>query len=484
MKKKIVIGLSLFSLIFLLGGIYIITTIERGTKTLNDLIILHQVEILREHLLIQVQQVQSDLYLKNTRFARDTDTIANNIKDMQKISGRCLECHHSEDVIDRLTDLRDHIEAYKNALGRVFTIKADIGILEIEENNAFKTGESLVNKISNMIVFTSERLEKKTESTLKEIAHAKNALFILVVTGPLLSIGLAFIFIRAFTKQVNVLLDATRRLKGGDLDFRIERLKDEFGEVAASFNDMAGSLKEQMIKIQRTEQMVVLGELAAGLAHEIKNPLAGIKVSMEVLAEEDIPEEERTVILKVINEIRRIELLIKSLLNFAKPPKPEFTFIDLNDIIDKTITFSLKHPSLSSNNSTGIKVLKDFDDNLPKTMADPMQLQQAFLNLLLNAVDAMPDGGTLTVKTSHHAEVNSIQIAISDTGKGIDKGVMNKIFQPFFTTKSKGTGLGLAITKRLIEQHGGSISVENNPGRGVIFNIFFPVKQIEKGQNT
>ena len=114
-------------------------------------------------------------------------------------------------------------------------------------------------------------------------------------------------------------------------------------------------------------------------------------------------------------------------------------------------------------------------------MADPMQLQQVFLNLLLNAIDTMQDGGTLFVKTSYDAGENAVQIEISDTGKGIDEKVIAKIFQPFFTTKPKGTGLGLAITKRLIEQHGGDISAENNPGGGATFKIRLPVKkEVEK----
>jgi two-component system sensor histidine kinase AtoS len=241
---------------------------------------------------------------------------------------------------------------------------------------------------------------------------------------------------------------------------------------------MANSLKEQMLKMQRTEQMIVLGELAAGLVHEIKNPLAGIKVSVEVLSEdENISHEDKESMLKVIEEIKRIESLLKSLLNFAKPPKPQFMSVDLNDILYKTIDFSLRHLSLKSQDPDAISVLNDLGTDLPEIMADTLQLQQAFLNLLLNAVDAMPYGGTLGVKTYLDEQDKSIKIEISDTGKGIDEAMKNKIFQPFVTTKSKGTGLGLAITKRLIEQQGGDIRAENKQGGGTIFKIMLPIKQ-------
>ncbi len=483
MKKKIIIALSIFVFFFLVGGIYIITTIETVTSRLDKLIKLHQVEILREHLLIQLKRVQNDLNLRNTLRARSIDTVITNVRNMEDLVETCFDCHHSKDKLERLKSLRLEIGKYKDSLSRVMTIRANINRLEIEEENTFKIGERLIARVNNMISATNLRLDVKTTSALKEIAHTKIILYILVALGPISIAVLAVILIKGLTKPIYILLDATKRLKDGDLDYRIEGLKDEFREVAASFNEMSCSLKEQMFKMQRTEQMVVLGELAAGLAHEIKNPLAGIKVSVEVLAEEqNISEEDRVIILKAIDEIKRIELLIKSLLSFAKPPKLQLAVIDINDILDKTIAFSLKYPSLSSDSPTSINLLKDFNERLPKTMADPVQLQQAFLNLLLNAIDAMPDGGTLAVKTTYHAEANSIQIAISDTGKGIDERVRGKIFQPFFTTKSKGTGLGLSITKRFIEQHGGDICVDNNPGGGTIFNIFFPVKQLKKEQ--
>lgn len=485
MKKKILIGLSIFSLIFLLGSIYIITNIERATSRLDNLIKLHQVEILREHLLIQIKRVQSDLNLKNTRYAIGVDNIVSHVRSMDKVIDRCFECHHSGHVMEKLNDLNNQTEKYKDSLSRVLTISANVNRLEVEEDIAFRAGQELIEKVNNMIALTQLRLEEKTQSTFSEIANTKFILFILVAIGPPLAIGLAFVFIRGLTKPVNVLLNATRRLKGGDLDYRIEGLKGEFGEVAASFNEMAGSLKDQMHKMQRAEQMTVVGEMATGLAHEIKNPLAGIKASMEVLSQEpSFTEEDKAVLLKVIDEVKRIESLMKSLLNFAKPPEPQFTTVDMNKILDKTIAFSLTYPSFSSNDSKAINIKKDFDDHLPAMMADPVQLQQVFLNLLLNAGDATPDGGTVMVRTSHDPLASSIQIEISDTGKGVDEEVMDKIFRPFFTTKPKGTGLGLAISKQLIERHGGDIRVSNNPGSGTAFKIILPLRKSEEQQIT
>jgi two-component system sensor histidine kinase AtoS len=229
--------------------------------------------------------------------------------------------------------------------------------------------------------------------------------------------------------------------------------------------------KEIEETLKRAEQMKLVGEWAAGLAHEIKNSLAGIKISVEVLIEEpNILEEDRASIHKAIDEIKRIELLLRSLLTFARPPELELLATNVNEILDNSISFSLMQSSLSPNIIEKINVLKDFDSNLT--------------NILINAREAMQESGTLAVKTSYDSGTDTIQVEIYDTGEGIDEKVINKIFRPFFTTKSKGTGLGLAITKRIVEQHGGDICGENRPGGGAVFHINLPVNQVKKEQIT
>jgi signal transduction histidine kinase len=229
--------------------------------------------------------------------------------------------------------------------------------------------------------------------------------------------------------------------------------------------------------LQRAEQMKLVGEWATALAHEIKNPLAGIKVSVEVLAEELETEDDRAVVKKAVQEIKRIEMLLKSLLNFAKPPKPQLSPSNLNELLDKTLDFSLKQPARGSGGAGKISVAKAFDAQLPLIRIDPMQFQQIFLNLILNAMEAMPRGGQLRVTTRHNPVEKSLAVEIADTGKGIEQNDLGRIFQPFFTTKKKGTGLGLAITKRLVEQHDGRISVSSEPGQGATILIELPIKE-------
>jgi signal transduction histidine kinase len=481
MKKKILTGITVFSLVFLVTAIYMITTIEHATTKMDTLIRLHQVEILREQLLIQIKRAQSDLYLKNTRYARSMDTIGLHVKAMNDVITTCFQCHHTEQVTGQLDGLKGRVEEYKNGLSRVFMQRADAARVQSEEDHAFRIGEELIEEVNSITTMASNRLEERTQTAFKEITRTKTILYLLIVAVPLAAIALSIYFIHGFTLPVKELLTATRRLKNGDLNYRISGLHDEFKEVAASFNEMAKAVRENCNRMQWAEQLVVLGEMAGGFAHEIKNPLAGIKASVDVLScDPSINPENRFVLLKVAEQIKRMEGLIRNVLNFARPPKPQLVLVDVNTIIDATVSLAERHPAFADRKTRPILILKDFDPQLPETMADPLQLQQVFLNLLLNSADAIPGEGTITVETVHTAPEASLQIRITDTGKGIDEAVVGKIFQPFFTTKSNGTGLGLAITKGLVEQHGGSISVQNNKEKGVTFIITMPVRSLEE----
>jgi two-component system sensor histidine kinase AtoS len=230
--------------------------------------------------------------------------------------------------------------------------------------------------------------------------------------------------------------------------------------------------------LQRAEHFRTTGELAAGLAHEIKNPLAGIKVTMETLAGEPyITQEDRSLLFKVIDEIKRIDGLLKGLLNFARPPKPQFMATDVNAVLDAAAQMVLQNRPASIGDSRTIELVKDLAQDLPEIIADPMQLRQVFMNLLMNAADAMPADGTVQLKTSFDKTLCAITVVISDTGKGMDAAVLDKIFQPFFTTKAGGTGLGLAISKRLIEEQGGRIAIESSVGRGTAFSMTLACNQ-------
>ncbi len=478
MRRKIVLGLIGFSLFIFLGGLYIISQVEKTSSQLKELLISHQVEIMRRNFLDRLNRVQFDFYLINTQYARGISSIVSDVREMQAFADKCSGCHHPKSVGDKLQAIRNNIEAYKGKLSKVLTMRANLSRSREEEKEAYLHGEQLISTLQNVLALASLGLSEKTERSLKNVERTKTVLFTLLILGPILSTMLSLYLIRNFTHPIKVMLEAIRTLKNGDMSFRIkDPLKDEFAEMATAFNEMTHTIKEQMGKMQRTEQMAVCGQLAAGLAHEIKNPLAGIKAAIEVFSEElTLSRENQDTLSKIVSEIGRIETLMKSLLDFARPPKPQFLQVDLNRLLEGTIAFMMKQPSFSQNKTKSIEIVKELTENLPEIYADPQQLRQIFINLLLNACEAMPNGGTVTVRTGFDSP-GSLQISISDTGKGVDKESIDKIFQPFFTTKKKGTGLGLSISKQLIEQHGGIIEVANGTGRGVTFVIKLPVVQ-------
>jgi len=473
MKKKIVLGLSVFAIMFFLGGVYIVTTMEATVSELRSLADLHHNVAFRKELLTNIEKIQNNIKLKGTRYAENRAAMLYGSR-MQEAVQRCLICHHPPQDSRTPLDLKYQIDQYVAMTQLLFISDPEAAIPAGRAAAALRRGDNLTNNIEGLISSTGFRLAGKEQSILRRITLRKNFLFLMVIVGPFFAVGFAFVLISGIAKPVRSLLDATRRLKGGDLDHRINGLQGEFGEVADSFNEMAASLKAQMQEMQRTEQLKVCGEMAAGLAHEIRNPLAGIKVSMEVLlADLQLEERDKLVLSKVIEEIRHIELLMKNFLNFARPVAAQPTMVDINQLLAKTVDFINNHPSFSAPDARR-KIVQELAPDLPHTSVDPQQLKQVFLNLFLNAADALADGGTITLKTRHDAQTQKIVIQLQDTGKGIPVELIDKVFQPFFTTKVKGTGLGLAVSKRLVEDSGGSITVENNVAGGVTFTITLP----------
>lgn len=475
MKKKIYFALFCLLISFLAGGWYIKKSINEVTNRLETIITLNKVEFLRETLLNKIVVVQADLLLKDTPHARQVDTFVQHVEEMQQAANHCLQCHHAEDVKRQILTFEEMIDQYVKKLSRVYTLRANERRLKAEKQDAFDLGQATLDVVNRVVITSQHKTAQRIQQARKKIKKSEQLLYILMIFGPLLIIFATFYFLRNFTGSVFTLTKATRKIKEGQLSYRIkDQLKDEFRELAASFNDMAVSLNKQQEKVQRAERLAAVGELAAGLAHEIKNPLAGIKVSIEVLKNDlDLEQEDKEIFLRIINEIQRIESLLKNLLNYARPAKPRPDYINLHDILEtilKTSELSLQSPASNSCDLKNINFIRDYDKNLKTVFADGEQLKQVFLNLILNSCDAIAEKGTITIKTLKISD-DLAEVRVTDTGKGIDQEALEMVFNPFFTTKSKGNGLGLAISKRLVEQNNGSIRVTNDPEGGAVFII-------------
>lgn len=229
-------------------------------------------------------------------------------------------------------------------------------------------------------------------------------------------------------------------------------------------------------QLWQTSKLATMGELAASIAHELNNPLQTISLRIDSLAEDFSNDEQKMREFEIVtDEIARMGKLIGSLLQFSRHSHQEISILDIRKEIDNSLELIEYHLRAQK-----IKVVREFDENLPKIQADRQQLRQVLLNLLTNASDAMPGGGTLTTRVrSRESErgIVGVSLELTDSGPGITPAHLEKIWEPFFTTKpeGKGAGLGLAISRRAIEAHHGTLSIESHLGKGTTVTIFLPV---------
>jgi len=300
------------------------------------------------------------------------------------------------------------------------------------------------------------------------------------------------------TRPLQRMVVATEEIAKGDLSHKVEiNSRDELGLLATSFNEMIDQLRqaneelmewgrtlekkveertreltEMQTKLLQSEKLASLGKLAAGVAHEINNPLGAILIYSHLLLEEtpkNTPAYEN--LRKIVKETSRCKDIVKGLLEFARPKEPEMSATDVNETVDRALAIMEKQALFQN-----IKINKEYGQ-LPRIVADAAQLQQVFMNIILNAAEAMNGRGTLTITSSLDPKKEQIRIAFKDTGHGILPEDMPRLFEPFFTTKEvgKGTGLGLAISYSIIQKHKGTIEVSSQVGQGSTFTIILPL---------
>jgi two-component system NtrC family sensor kinase len=312
----------------------------------------------------------------------------------------------------------------------------------------------------------------------------------------ILLILLAFI-ISSIVRPLQVMVEATNKIARGDLDHHVDiPYHGEVGQLAQSFNQMTAELNKANAKLvkwgktmekrveERTrdlmamqkslvqsEKLASLGKMAAGVAHEINNPLTSILINTHLLMEKKAKESEEYENLDMIEEeTRRCSSIVKGLLEFSRQSPPQKNLVDLNDLLKHIINI-LRNQATFQN----IGIHKDLQEEMPLIEVDPNQIKQVFWNLMINAAEAMPQGGTLTITSRMSHSKDNLEISFQDTGVGIRENVLNQIFDPFFTTKQGGTGLGLAIIYGIAQEHGGTIDVTSKPGIGSVFTVRLPV---------
>ncbi len=324
-------------------------------------------------------------------------------------------------------------------------------------------------------------LEKKFSESKEQALRV----FLLLSVGALvLACFVSYWLLDSIMKPLKALIAGTEKVRAGGLlqDIKIDRSPPEIEVLVKAFNRMQGAIRERrrqnQEKLMRSDRLAMIGQLAAGVAHEINNPLASILLFSRLVAQQ-VPVDGRAKenLDRIEKETKRCHSIVQSLLDFSRQREPSAEPVDVNGLLDSTLQlFAGQHMFHN------IEVVKKYAADLKTIQADPSQLQQVFMNVILNAIDAMSEKGRLTIETGNSDEDGSIEIRITDTGCGIPPESMDRIFDPFFTTKGvgHGTGLGLSVSYGIIQRHDGDIAVSSSPESGSMFTITLPAAREEE----
>ncbi len=305
----------------------------------------------------------------------------------------------------------------------------------------------------------------------------------ITVAGAFVSMVVAYLIAHRIHTPIKELVSASKEVAAGNLETRVVvNTNDELQYLADSYNAMAEALKrrDEQIKdfatkkIMESERLALVGQLSANIAHELNNPLQGIVTFSHLLLEDNTCDDPTLTFSlgKIVGQANRCRDIIRGLLDFARQRKPDKAYCAINEVLHECVSL-VEHQALFHN----IEVKKHFQDDLPLAVIDAAQIERVFINMIVNAAEAMEGSGYLNISTRYKKKKDAIEIAFSDTGPGISQENLKKIFDPFFTTKDvgHGTGLGLAISYGIVTGHNGTITVDSEEGRGTTFIVELPV---------
>ena len=410
------------------------------------------------------------------------ETIASEAKALPNVEYAYIFDSEGRIVGDYHPDQRQLFSTFTDELGQKI-IKSDATLVDIDQKKEIldiskpvKLGHDKLGGI-RLGFDLNPIMEDIQEVTFKAVG----------ISSAIFLIGLGVIFIITFrmTKPIESLTLAAKRIEEGDLQYRVSiHRDDEIGSLATAFDQMAErlmqrerELKQSQDTLRRADRLSSLGLLTAGLAHEIRNPLVAIRTFTQLLPERYDDAEFREGFQGLaLKEVDRICGLINDLLSFARPSKPNVAPENVNDVVD-----NIARILETQAKEKGMAISREFSESLPKVWIDREQMKQVFMNLILNAIQAMKEGGSINIASRavsrNGAEFSGefVQVEIRDTGIGIPEEHLQHIFDPFFTSKDEGSGLGLAVSHQIVQEHGGFVTVESTVGKGTAFFIHVPV---------
>ncbi|MDP3025636.1 MAG: ATP-binding protein [candidate division Zixibacteria bacterium] len=413
---------------------------------------------------------------------------------VDKKAEACYACHSAEKPLEKLP-MPERSRIYKSKEGhRVLAM-----INPIYNEKDCYTADCHAHPSSQKVLGVLDIGMSLTDVDHQIEGNQKKTLAFAVVLFLGISVTIGIFVRRSVSRPVRALVDETKRIASGDLEnaLKIES-KSEIGELANSFNRMTKDLakaqeelkewskvlekrvEERTQELKKTQEQLIqseklasLGKLAAGIAHEINNPLTGILTYSSLLLKENKDNLQIKEDLEVIvNETTRCRKIVKGLLEFARQTEPSKAPANINKVVEETLSL-LETQALFQN----IKIEKRLKKGLPDVMMDIDQIKQVFMNIIINAAEAMSQGGTLTIQSDSDPQKRFAEVCFIDTGPGIPEENLSKIFDPFFTTKrsGKGTGLGLSVSYGIIQRHDGFLEVKSQLGKGSTFTVKLPL---------
>lgn len=522
MKKRLMLGLGIIAIIFIVSGFFVLSNLNiiTSSQKLRD----RQDDVLDRcgAMIEDIKSAQVELYRHQAGYSRNIDSLVEDVlhfEDRLSLTEKeygtllnhetCNSCHPAQGKLDtlekKLDETRDHLNVYKSTIGLILSSK-DKGDTSRLEKTAASEGEAILRIVDNVRHASLKMSGRMEEMLLGSITRSRYSIFAAVLLGILLSGVTVFLLIKSVTGPIDMLVRGIERVSSGDYGSKVDIASaDEIGFLAKTFNAMTDNLakmteqKEALLselkelnshleervreateqlevaheKVLRSETLSAVGTFASGVAHELATPLSSI-LSYFQMVKGKVPAEDRLVedIALIEGELIRCRNILRGMLDFARAPETEKTVTNINGIIAELLTL-VRYQTEYKN----VKIVKELDRTIPDIMAVPGQLKQVFLNIILNALQAMREGGQLTVATLAMGDEDGRRVAVrvSDTGSGIPDEEIKRIFQPFYTTKESGTGLGLSISYGIIRGHGGDIEVKSEAGKGTTFSVILPV---------
>ena len=378
--------------------------------------------------------------------------------------------------VDNFDTMRGHIRRYEELLNRLAEQEGRLGAKSSGQQDSI---EEELREHGAEIVNVAEQLvtkERESINSMLVISQRISILFLPLLLG--LIIYITNFIARQMLQPLNRLMAATRRIADGDFTpiTPRRRYRDEFSELAMALNHMIYQLAHRQEMLVQAHKLKAVGTLTAGVAHELNNPINNIMLTAAILQEDykTLSDEEKIDMAKdLVDQAQRSQKIVRNLLDFARESEMKTEFFQVKDMLEEVLRLTSNQMKIAK-----VKLNRRFAANLPAIHGDKPQLNQVFLNIILNAVDAMPEGGILTIATGINQEY--LKVEVSDSGVGIPEHILNNIFDPFFTTKAtgKGTGLGLSVSLGIVRKHGGDIQVRSRVNEGTTFTVLLPTAKV------